>query len=190
MTASGRRGDRAEAVQRDEATRSRAQREFTGALVVEAGAGTGKTSILVARVVAWALGPGWERNAERLGDAALPASDEEIAREVFSRICAITFTEAAAAEMETRIAGALRELAAGETPEGVDLEALPSEALRRKRADRLGEALEHLVVRTIHAFCRRILARHPWKRACIRASRSTPTGAPSARWSARWWSAP
>ena len=39
---------------------------FACAVAVEAGAGTGKTAVLVARVVAWCLGPGWARAKERL----------------------------------------------------------------------------------------------------------------------------
>ena len=47
---------------REEDARARvlAQREFTRPVVVEAGAGTGKTTALVARVLAWSFGPGWD----------------------------------------------------------------------------------------------------------------------------------
>jgi ATP-dependent helicase/nuclease subunit A len=153
----------AELERRDRDTRGRAQREFVGPLVVEAGAGTGKTSILVARIAAWALGPGWERAAARLEAAAAdsPPGPDDVARDVLSRVCAITFTEAAAAEMELRSGRALREVAAGGSPVGLDPDVLPPRPARRERAEALGEALEHLGVRTIHAYCRRILARHP-----------------------------
>ncbi|HVH05764.1 MAG TPA: UvrD-helicase domain-containing protein, partial [Myxococcota bacterium] len=50
----------------DARARARAQREFAAPLAIEAGAGTGKTAVLVARVVAWCLGEGWERAEERL----------------------------------------------------------------------------------------------------------------------------
>ena len=53
----------------DRATRERSQLVFDRPLVVEAGAGTGKTSLLVGRIVAWALGEGWERAATRLSGA-------------------------------------------------------------------------------------------------------------------------
>mgnify|MGYP001828743002 CR=1 FL=1 len=45
----------------DQAARRLAQTEFRSPLVLEAGAGTGKTWTLVARILAWYLGPGWER---------------------------------------------------------------------------------------------------------------------------------
>ena len=48
----------------DARARERAQSLFDRPLVLEAGAGTGKTTALVARTLAWCLGPGWER-AER-----------------------------------------------------------------------------------------------------------------------------
>ena len=34
--------------------------EFRSPLLLEAGAGTGKTATLVARIVHWCAGPGWE----------------------------------------------------------------------------------------------------------------------------------
>ena len=58
---------RAAALAEDENARKLAQTEFHRPVVIEAGAGTGKTSILVARVVAWCLGPGWDRAASELG---------------------------------------------------------------------------------------------------------------------------
>ena len=56
--------------ERDAGVWERAQRVFDRPFVVEAGAGTGKTTLLVARCLAWTLGPGWERAAERLPGAA------------------------------------------------------------------------------------------------------------------------
>jgi ATP-dependent helicase/nuclease subunit A len=140
----------------DATARLRAQTEFAAPLLVEAGAGTGKTAVLVARVVAWCLGPGW------LEHAAAGGSHDAIARAVLLRVVAITFTEAAAAEMATRIADALRQIALGEQPIGVAAEALPAAGEElAKRASALRGALDHLTVRTIHAFCRRLLASHP-----------------------------
>ena len=139
----------------DAASRRLAQLSFERPLLVEAGAGTGKTAVLVARAIAWSLGQGWEKHA-RAG------SDDAIARAVLSRVVAITFTEAAAAEMATRIADGLREIALGEAPLGVFEAALPADhELRAARARALRGALDHLTVRTIHAFCRRLLASHP-----------------------------
>jgi ATP-dependent helicase/nuclease subunit A len=156
----------------DRATRERSQRVFDRPLVVEAGAGTGKTSLLVARVVAWSLGEGWERAAARLagasggtparGTSAHPPTPEGVAAEVFGRIAAITFTDAAAAEMARRTGAALVDIEAGKIPTGVCDWALPAAAeVRQIRARALLGALDHLLVRTIHAFCRRLLAQFP-----------------------------
>ena len=153
----------------DRAVRERCQRVFDRPLVVEAGAGTGKTSILVARIAAWALGEGWERAATRLStaaggapgrtDSAEAIAPEEIAAEVFGRVAAITFTDAAAAEMARRIGSALVDIEAGKLSLGVDERALPATGdARRSRARALLGALDHLLVRTIHAFCRRLLS--------------------------------
>ena len=49
----------------DARSRQLAQTEFARPVAIEAGAGTGKTAILVARVLAWCLGPGWERALAR-----------------------------------------------------------------------------------------------------------------------------
>jgi len=163
----------------DAVARRLARSEFERPVMVEAGAGTGKTTIAVERIVIWSLGPGWERwerELRRRGQGGPPPPDdpglrgrdaeapppEDVAREVFSRIVAITFTEAAAAEMGTRVGLALRTLERGEAPEGFDADALPPNGPeRRERSRALLGALDQLVVRTIHAFCRRLLAEHP-----------------------------
>jgi ATP-dependent helicase/nuclease subunit A len=139
----------------DRAARRAAQSVFDRALVLEAGAGTGKTNALVARVTAWCLGPGWERAGEQLDDP------DRIAARVMQRVVAITFTEAAAAEMAERVAQALAELETGKLPEGFFADLLPEDETRRLRARHLLASLDQLVVRTIHAYCRRLLASHP-----------------------------
>ncbi|MCZ6463652.1 MAG: UvrD-helicase domain-containing protein, partial [Proteobacteria bacterium] len=56
----------------DRAARLAACTQFDAPLLVEAGAGTGKTATLVARIVSWAMDRGWSRAVERragLGDA-------------------------------------------------------------------------------------------------------------------------
>jgi len=144
---------------RDQETRTRAQTEFDRPQVVEAGAGTGKTAVLVARVLAWCLGEGWERTARRLsadGDAPTAA---QTAREVLGRVVAITFTEAAAAEMSTRISEGLLLVRRGQRPVGLLAEAIPDEAAERAQA--LLDASDQIVIQTIHAFCRRLLAAYP-----------------------------
>ena len=142
----------------DEASRRRSQSEFERPVVVVAGAGTGKTALLVARVAVWCVGPGWERHAEDGLDR------QTVARRVIERVAAITFTEAAAAEMARKIGIAFQDLAAGEEPVGWDpepgvLPAATDEITERARA--LSEEGHRLVVSTIHAFCQRLLATYP-----------------------------
>jgi ATP-dependent helicase/nuclease subunit A len=140
---------------RDAATRLRAQTEFEGPLLVEAGAGTGKTAVLVTRVVAWCLGPGWERTAPHEKRPVQRASA------VLRRVVAITFTEAATAEMAERIAQAFEDVREGRLPIGAAADALPPPAVRRERAAAFRLALDQLRVNTIHAFCLRLLLAHP-----------------------------
>ncbi len=150
----------------DHAARLAAQTRFELPLVLQAGAGTGKTTTLISRLLAWTLGPGWERSARRFAEAAsgrneAPAVDR-IAAEVLGRVVAITFTEAAAAEMAGRAARELSILAGGGAAPGwLDASLLPPAAERARRAQALLGTLDHLAVRTIHAFCRGLLADHP-----------------------------
>ncbi len=135
----------------DAESRHLARTEFSRPIAIEAGAGTGKTATLVARVLAWTLGPGWERAREEQPEADAP----RLAERVLRCVVAITFTEAAAAEMETRVDAALAALARGERPLGFDAPAPP------ERVAALRGALDQLVVSTIHAYCRRLLAAFP-----------------------------
>jgi ATP-dependent helicase/nuclease subunit A len=152
----------------DHQARLRSQVVFDRPQVLEAGAGTGKTATLVARILAWCLGPGWRRAVEelraqheRLGQRE-PVPADRIAARVLDGVVAITFTEAAAAEMATRVAGALADVQRGRLPKGLLPEALGEEADdRQARASSLLVALDHLLVATIHAFCRRLLAGVP-----------------------------
>jgi len=143
----------------DPATRRLAQDEFVTPIVVEAGAGTGKTALLVARVAAWCVGAGWEKHAD--GDVKPGA----VARSVIMGLAAITFTEAAAAEMATRIGEALAGLARGEDPIGWEpgeiVGKLKNNEIKARSAALCGE-VHRLSVTTIHAFCQRILAAHPF----------------------------
>ena len=152
----------------DREARRAAQTRFDRPLVLEAGAGTGKTTTLIGRLLAWTLGPGWEKAERRLAEraAANPfrerAGPDRIAADVLGRVVAITFTEAAAAEMAGRAARELGRLAAGEAvPDWLDPSLLPEEGERERRARALLGTLDHLSVRTIHAFCRGLLADHP-----------------------------
>lgn len=148
----------------DEAARAVARRRFDVPLLLEAGAGTGKTTTLIARLLTWTLGPGWERAASECD-----TSDEAtIARKVLDGVVAITFTEAAASEMGHRLESAYRMLAEsraqGDVPRGSAAEDLPPDlSTRRARASALARALDRPVVHTIHAFCRGLLAEHPFE---------------------------
>jgi ATP-dependent helicase/nuclease subunit A len=165
----------------DRAARAAAQTRFDRPLVLEAGAGTGKTTTLIARLLAWCLGPGWERacaaaaaaparSGEQVGIAALTvpapaassASLEAIAVGVLRRVVALTFTEAAAAEMAERAARELLALGRGDAPpEWLAAASLPPAGELARRARALAAALDHLTVETIHAYCFRLLAAHP-----------------------------
>ncbi len=154
----------------DAADRQRAVTDFERPLLLEAGAGTGKTGTLIARLLAWCLGPGWERERSR----ARQASADELATAVLGGVLAITFTEAAAAEMSARFAAGLleveratrpparRALDEARLPAGLPAAALPADAAAiQERARALRGALDHLNASTIHAYCRRLLAAHP-----------------------------
>ncbi|MCC6640033.1 MAG: UvrD-helicase domain-containing protein [Deltaproteobacteria bacterium] len=170
-------------VAEDAAARLLAQTCFDRPLVLEAGAGTGKTTALVSRVVAFALGEGWERAAAHLtASAAAPAADRVAAR-VLQRMVAITFTEPAAAEMATRVGATLSKIAGGATLEvlaesdGLAPAALPGDADERcARARALASALDRFGVRTIHAFARRLLATHPLEAGLHPAFEVDPEG--------------
>ncbi len=146
----------------DEAGRLAARSEFDAPVILEAGAGTGKTAALVSRVLAWCLGPGWERSRTALennGEGDIPA--EAIAGRTLQRVAAITFTERAAVEMEHKVARGLACLLRGEAVVGYPrAEITLDDEKLRERAGALTTCLDRFNVGTIHAFCRRILATH------------------------------
>src|SRR4051794_25895532 len=114
----------------DRAARRAAQTRFDRPLVLQAGAGTGKTTTLIGRLLAWTLGEGWERAARRLAERQTARREDDgpdrVAAEVLGRVVAITFTEAAAAEMAGRAARELAALAAGaEAPDWLEPSVLP-----------------------------------------------------------------
>lgn len=118
--------------------RRRALTDFTSNILVEAAAGTGKTSLMAARV------------------AMMIASGIEP-----SRIAAITFTEPAASELEARIRWTIAELCAGRVPPA--LSSVLTQPLGdgqtahlEAAAPRLGE----ITATTIHGFCQAILRSH------------------------------
>ncbi len=152
----------------DRAARAAAQTRFDRPLVLEAGAGTGKTTTLIARLLAWCLGEGWDRAAAETlpaaGQAGAAASEPTAAR-VLRRVVALTFTEAAAAEMAGRAARELVALGHGDRAEWLAAAGLPPAPELARRARALLAALDHLTVETIHAWCFRLLAAHPLEAA-------------------------
>ncbi|HEY2815063.1 MAG TPA: UvrD-helicase domain-containing protein [Acidimicrobiales bacterium] len=114
----------------DHDSRARIRGDLHRNLFVEAGAGTGKTRVLVERVVRL-MATGTVRDA--------------------SNLVAITFTEAAAAELRDRIRRAL-ELAAADVEQ-------PEDERGRCRAAR--ERLDTATITTLHGFAHRILAEYP-----------------------------
>jgi len=152
---------------RDAEARWIAQTVFDRPVVLEAGAGTGKTAAVVARIVAWTVGPGWD---EAVAGGSPADALEKTARRVLDGIVAITFTEDAAAEMTSRVAAAFDALAIGKELDRVDGDVLPGLARRalpedprtvQSRAEALLTSIESLRTTTIHAFARSLLTRFP-----------------------------
>lgn len=120
----------------DAAARVRALTDLDSTLLVEAGAGTGKTSLLAARVTSLLM------------HGRAP-----------SEIAAITFTEAAASELGERVHAYVSALLAGETPEpmkDVLSAGIGTEQLAQLRC--AAERLDGLTATTIHGFCQILLA--------------------------------
>ncbi|MFQ5457752.1 MAG: UvrD-helicase domain-containing protein [Myxococcota bacterium] len=139
----------------DQRVRDQAVTDFSANLVVTAGAGTGKTSLLV------------ERALHAIVQEGVP----------IERMLALTFTEKAAAEMRIRVAGALERLSLP-APEGMAY--APGDSLEAKLCagrleaegsiapdqarPRAREALRHLDrarIGTLHGFCADLLRRYP-----------------------------
>ncbi|MEO6397934.1 MAG: UvrD-helicase domain-containing protein, partial [Tepidiformaceae bacterium] len=112
----------------DQAARDAVASELTATLFVEAGAGTGKTSALVGRIV-------------QLVESGVP----------IRQIAAITFTEAAAAELKDRVRQQLDLRRASET-------AAPEVKARCTLAL---DDLDGAALQTLHAFAQRMLAAFP-----------------------------
>jgi ATP-dependent helicase/nuclease subunit A len=137
----------------DHLARERAATDFTTNLVVTAGAGTGKTTLLVERVL----------NAVGSGRAPL------------STIAAITFTDKAAGELRERIAVGIEELRALSLGEGGGERPTAATRAYGHLVSRLGIAsdlvaerslraladLDRASITTIHGLCAEILRRHP-----------------------------
>jgi len=119
----------------DQDGRLRCVQDLDANLVVEAAAGTGKTSLMACRV------------AMLLADGREPGA-----------IAAITFTEAAASELGRRIHAIVSDLLGGNVP--IELQSSLPVGLTTKQRDALAGAeqrLDELTVSTIHSFCQQII---------------------------------
>ncbi len=148
-----------------------AQTVFDFPVVLEAGAGTGKTAALVARILVWSLGRGWDL---AMADAGQDRENDKIGERVLDGIVAITFTDDAAAEMTRRVAQGLDILKEDgfimgrewndedDVIPGLARRALPEDlTVVPPRARALLTKLENLRTSTIHAFARHLMARFP-----------------------------
>ena len=131
----------------DMAARREVLREFQKNLIVTAGAGTGKTSLLVGRLL-----------------AALLLQHHRPAQ-----ILALTFTENAASEMRARLVRLLRAVAgfvAGdpsqkiETSDAAVLKELKLDASAVRKAEEVLANADQLPISTFHGFCMRFLQRN------------------------------
>ncbi|MBZ9605047.1 UvrD-helicase domain-containing protein [Phyllobacterium chamaecytisi] len=119
----------------DEDRRRRILTDLNATLLVEAAAGTGKTSLMAGRV------------------AMLLASGREP-----GHIAAITFTELAASELAHRIRLTVEELLRGDIPKVLS-SALPNGLNQQQRLALVGAAhrLDQLTTATIHGFCQAMI---------------------------------
>src|SRR4051812_26010007 len=123
----------------DHDNRQRAMTDFTSVLVVEAAAGTGKTSLMAGRI------------------AMMLASGHQP-----SEIAAITFTELAAGELARRIKSTVDALQRNEIPAFMQ-SVVPNGQLTPPQRACLANAatrLDDLTATTIHGFCQAILRTH------------------------------
>src|SRR5260370_13922983 len=123
----------------DKDNRRRAMTDFTSLLLVEAAAGTGKTSLMAGRI------------AMMLANGHEPGE-----------IAAITFTELAASQLARRIKDAVDALLLNDIPAFIQ-PVLPDGRLTDTQRASLASAatrLDDLTATTIHGFCQAILHTH------------------------------
>jgi ATP-dependent exoDNAse (exonuclease V) beta subunit len=122
----------------DQDSRRRAMTDFSSILLVEAAAGTGKTSLMAGRV------------AMMLAAGHPP-----------SEIAAITFTELAASQLAGRISETIDLLLTGEVP-GFIKAVLPQGLSDQQRISLIDASsrLDELTATTIHGFCQAIVRSH------------------------------
>ncbi len=159
-------------IPRDQEARDSARRRLDANVVVEAGAGTGKTTLLTDRLLFWLLAggpPGKPGQARPRGGADRPAAD-------ITRLVALTFTEKAAAEIKVRLSAKLQDSLAvldKRPPPGPRAEAaarllsevkagfgVPEERLRAATEKALRD-MDRALIGTIHHFASHLLRLHP-----------------------------
>jgi exodeoxyribonuclease-5 len=122
----------------DAGARHRALFDYRAALLVEAGAGTGKTALMAGRV------------ALMLAQGIRPCD-----------IVAITFTEAAAAELFERIQRFVTELTAGTVPRELRFAVTALSADERAAIATAAATLDEITCTTIHGFCQQLIKPYP-----------------------------
>src|ERR1019366_5886448 len=108
-------------------------------ILVEAGAGSGKTAVMAGRI------------AVMLAQGIAPRS-----------IAAVTFTELAASELLIRVRDFVDELGAGQIPSELRV-ALPERLsdAQRGHLGRASETIDEMTCSTIHGFCQRLIKPYP-----------------------------
>ena len=141
----------------DLSARRRALLDHGTTLLVEAGAGSGKTALMAGRVAL-------------LLAAGIPPRE----------IVAITFTEAAASELRERIEGFVNRLAQADIPDELQV-ALPDGLSAEQSAaiSAADETLDELTCTTIHGFCQQLVKPYPVEAGSIRGPRSSTRRRPT-----------
>ena len=124
---------------KDDGARRSAICDHNSSMLVEAGAGSGKTAVMAGRI------------AMMLAQGIEPRT-----------IAAVTFTELAASELVERVRKYVENLLEGKIPDELKV-ALPA-GLTQKQQERLTRAREHLdelICSTIHGFCQRLIKPYP-----------------------------
>lgn len=123
----------------DQAARILAMATHDRSLLVEAGAGSGKTAVMAGRI------------AIMLAGGVKPGS-----------IAAVTFTELAASELLARVRGYVEELLSGTIPAELR-PALPNglDETQKERLLKANAEIDEITCSTIHGFCQRLIKPYP-----------------------------
>lgn len=124
---------------RDDAARCNAIRVHDRSILVEAGAGSGKTAVMAGRI------------AVMLAEGIAPKS-----------IAAVTFTELAASELLIRVRDFVSELSAGQIPPELRIALLGGLSDTQKaHLAAASAAIDEITCSTIHGFCQRLIKPYP-----------------------------